>query len=560
MSTGRLDPAERARALDRMQAGELDVLVVGGGVTGAGAALDAATRGLTVGLLERRDWAAGTSSRSSRLAHGGLRYLEQLEFGLVHEALTERGLLLDKLAPHLARPVPFILPLTRRGWERPYVGAGVALYDVLSRVSRKGGALPGHRHLSKRATARLAPGLDPDSYTGAIAYFDAQIDDARHTVAVVRTAVAHGALAASGVEVTGFLRDGDRVVGVTALDRETGQELTVHARVVAGATGVWTDQTRALLGEDDTAAQAHPVRPSKGVHLVVPRAAIDLSTALIARTPSSVLFLLPWGQTWLVGTTDTPWDGDLDEPSATAADVQYLLDQANHWLVRPLTHDDVIGVYAGLRPLLVADQHLDPEETAKLSREHAVTSAAPGLVQIAGGKYTTYRVMAKDVIDAAVAHLPFPVPPSRTESVLLAGAEGFDEVWQGRDFLAAEAGLTGAEIRRLLHRYGSDVRDVLALVDAEPELGERLHPDAPVLRAEVRYAATHEGAQHLDDVLVRRTHLSLVTKDAGDSVALDAARILAPVLGWDDDRIAAEVAAYRAAVPRVPAAPVEAGS
>ncbi len=558
MSTGRLDPTERARALDRLQAGELDVLVVGGGVTGAGAALDAATRGLTVGLLEQRDWAAGTSSRSSRLAHGGLRYLEQLEFGLVHEALTERGLLLDKLAPHLARPVPFILPLTRRGWERPYVGAGVALYDVLSRVSRKGGALPGHRHLSKRATARLAPGLDPDSYTGAIAYFDAQIDDARHTVAVVRTAVAHGALAASGVEVTGFLRDGDRVVGVEAEDHETGARLTVHARVVVGATGVWTDRTRALLGE--AAADAHPVRPSKGVHLVVPRTAIDLTTALITRTPSSVLFLLPWGQTWLVGTTDTPWDGDLDEPAATAEDVQYLLDQANRWLVRPLTHDDVIGVYAGLRPLLVADQHLDPEQTAKLSREHAVTSPAPGLVQIAGGKYTTYRVMAKDVVDAATEHLPFEVPACRTESVPLAGAEGFDELWQGRDFLAAEAGLTGAETRRLLHRYGADVRDVLALVDEEPELGGRLHPDAAVLRAEVRYAATHEGARHLDDVLVRRTHLALVTRDAGDSVALEAARVVAPVLGWDDERVEAEVAAYRAAVPRVPAAPAEAGS
>ncbi len=558
MSTGRLDPTERARALDRLQAGELDVLVVGGGVTGAGAALDAATRGLTVGLLEQRDWAAGTSSRSSRLAHGGLRYLEQLEFGLVHEALTERGLLLDKLAPHLARPVPFILPLTRRGWERPYVGAGVALYDVLSRVSRKGGALPGHRHLSKRATARLAPGLDPDSYTGAIAYFDAQIDDARHTVAVVRTAVAHGALAASGVEVTGFLRDGDRVVGVEAEDHETGARLTVHARVVVGATGVWTDRTRALLGE--AAADAHPVRPSKGVHLVVPRTAIDLTTALITRTPSSVLFLLPWGQTWLVGTTDTPWDGDLDEPTATAEDVQYLLDQANRWLVRPLTHDDVIGVYAGLRPLLVADQHLDPEQTAKLSREHAVTSPAPGLVQIAGGKYTTYRVMAKDVVDAATEHLPFEVPACRTESVPLAGAEGFDELWQGRDFLTAEAGLTGAETRRLLHRYGADVRDVLALVDEEPELGGRLHPDAAVLRAEVRYAATHEGARHLDDVLVRRTHLALVTRDAGDSVALEAARIVAPVLGWDDERVEAEVAAYRAAVPRVPAAPAEAGS
>ena len=266
MSAGRLDRAERARALSRLTEETLDVLVIGGGVVGAGAALDAASRGLTVGLLERRDWASGTSSRSSRLAHGGLRYLEQLEFGLVHQALTERGLLLDKLAPHLVRPVPFLLPLTHRGWERPYVGTGVALYDMLSRVSRKGGALPSHRHLSRKATARLGP-ADPTAYTGAIGFFDAQIDDARHTLAVVRTAAAHGALVASQVEVTGFLRDGNTVAGVEALDRDTGQTVRIRARVVAGATGVWTSDTGALLGEEqtDAAARTASVLPSKGV-------------------------------------------------------------------------------------------------------------------------------------------------------------------------------------------------------------------------------------------------------------------------------------------------------
>ena len=284
MSAGRLDRAERARALSRLTEETLDILVVGGGVVGAGAALDAASRGLTVGLLERRDWASGTSSRSSRLAHGGLRYLEQLEFGLVHQALTERGLLLDKLAPHLVRPVPFLLPLTHRGWERPYVGTGVALYDMLSRVSRKGGALPSHRHLSRKATARLGPGLIPTAYTGAIGFFDAQIDDARHTLAVVRTAAAHGALVAPQVEVTGFLRDGNTVVGVEALDRDTGQTVRIRARVVAGATGVWTSDTRALLGEEptDAAARTASVLPSKGVHLIVPRSSIVF---VVSNTP-----------------------------------------------------------------------------------------------------------------------------------------------------------------------------------------------------------------------------------------------------------------------------------
>lgn len=549
MTTGRLDPIERARALDRMTAGVLDVLVVGGGVVGAGAALDAATRGLATGLLEKRDWASGTSSRSSRLAHGGLRYLEQLEFGLVHEALTERGLLLDRLAPHLVRPVPFILPLTRRGWERGYVGAGVALYDALSRVTRRGGVLPGHRHLSKRATAALAPALDPETYTGAIAYFDAQIDDARHTMAVVRTAATHGALTASRVEVVGFLREGDRVVGVRVVDHESGAHLEIRAHAVAGATGVWTEQTRGLLeGVPDGGT---PVVPSKGVHLVVPRAAIDMNAALITRTPTSVLFLLPWGQNWLVGTTDTEWDGDKDDPVPTADDVAYLIGQANRWLTRPLTHDDVVGVFAGLRPL-VAESGEEPTETAKISREHVVTRPAPGLVQIAGGKYTTYRVMARDLVDATAEDLPFDIPASRTENVLIAGADGFAEAWQAREFLAAEFALSEPEIRRLLRRYGADTQEVLDLVADDPSLGHRLHPDAPLLRAEIVYAASHEGALHLEDVLVRRSRLALVTRDGARSVAAEAASLLAPVLGWDADRCAAEAAAFAEVAPVVP--------
>ena len=548
MSAGRLDPAERTRAINRLAEETVDVLVVGGGVVGAGAALDAASRGLTVGLLERRDWASGTSSRSSRLAHGGLRYLEQLEFGLVHQALTERGLLLDRLAPHLVRPVPFMLPLTHRGWERPYVGTGVALYDVLSRVSRKGGALPSHRHLSRKATARLGPGLAPEAYTGAIGFFDAQIDDARHTLAAVRTAVAHGALAASRVEVTGFLRDGERVVGVEALDHESGRRIEVRARVVAGATGVWSVDTAGMLGAEPAAKK---VSPSKGVHVIVPRSAIALHTALIARTRSSVLFLLPWGQTWLVGTTDTPWDGDRDEPTVTAQDVDYLLEEANRWLVRPLTREDVVSVYAGLRPLL-ADAE-GSTETAKLSREHAVTRPAPGLVQIAGGKYTTYRVMARDLVDVAAADLPFAVPPSRTEEVLLVGAEGFAARWESRLVDGAALGVAEAQIGRLLRRYGADVAEVFDAAAADPHSMEPIHPDAPVLRAEIQYAASHEGALRLEDVLLRRTRLAFVTRDGARSVAADVAGIVAPLLGWDEQRSREEVEAFLEVSPRVPA-------
>ena len=559
MTGFRLGPDDRAESLARLGSEQLDVLVIGGGVVGAGAALDAATRGLSVGLLEMRDWASGTSSRSSRLAHGGLRYLEQLEFGLVREALAERGLLLERLAPHLVRPVPFLLPLTHRGWERPYLGAGVALYDALSRISRKGTALRGHRHLSRTSVQRLAPGLDPEIVVGAIGFHDAQIDDVRHTLAVVRTAASRGAMTASRVEVTGLLRargDGEdadgRVVGASVLDHESGRSITVRARAVLAATGVWGDQVDRWLGR----ASAAPVVPSMGVHLVVSRSAIDLRTAVIARTPSSVLFLLPWGGHWLVGTTDTPWDGERAEPRASAEDVAYLLDQANRWLTRPLTMADIIGVYAGLRPLVAADlAGTGAAETTKISREHLVSRPVPGLVAVAGGKYTTYRVMAADAVDAVADELSEPVPPSRTEHVPLAGALGYAEVWAGRQDLATGAGLDLTTIEHLLGRHGVLTREVLDLVAARPELGRRLHPQAPYLAAEIVHAATHEDARHLDDVLVRRTRLALETSDGAHSVAMAAARLVAPTLGWDDAAIDAEVAVFVAAgYGRLPAA------
>jgi glycerol-3-phosphate dehydrogenase len=534
----RLGVDDRSDSLRRLATETMDVVVVGGGVVGAGAALDAASRGLTVALLERDDWASGTSSRSSRLAHGGLRYLEQFEFGLVREALGERGLLLERLAPHLVTPVPFILPLTR-GWERPYLGAGVALYDALSRISRSGAPLRGHRHLSRRGVQRLSPGLATDQITGAIGFYDAQIDDARHTLAVVRTAAARGVLPVSGLEVTGVLRDGEQVVGVVGTDRESGQPVQVRARVVVVAAGVWSDQVSGWLDRPAPAA----VVPSIGVHLVVPRSTLDLGTAVIARTPTSVLFMLPWGEHWLVGTTDTEWTGDRDDPRAVPQDVDYLLEQANRWLVRPLSHEDVVGVYAGLRPL-VATTGDDQGETAKISREHVVGKPAPGLVTVTGGKYTTYRVMAADAVDAAVKELPEPVPPSRTQFVPLAGAGGFRDLWAEREAVAAKAGLDLQTVSHLLRRHGSLVYEVLDLIEQAPELADRVHPEAPYLAAEVLHAATHEDARHLDDILVRRTRLALETRDGARSVAERVAAGVAPVLGWDHDQQVAEVQAF----------------
>jgi len=525
MTSGRLNREQRRRDLDELSRGIVDVLVIGGGVVGAGSALDAASRGLTVGLLEQDDWAAGTSSRSSRLAHGGLRYLEQLEFGLVHEALTERGLLLDRLAPHLVHPVRFVFPLSTQ-WERPYVGAGVALYDMLARFGTRAGSLPGHRHLSRRATLRLVPGLDEDAFSGAVTFFDAQINDARHTLATVRTAAAHGAQVVSRACVESLTRDGDTVTGATVLDRETGRRATVRARVVVAALGVWSGGVDAWLQRE----ARRSVTPSKGAHILVERGAIASHSAVIARTASSVLFLLPWGNHWLIGTTDTPWTKSSDTFSDIAADedeIEYLLQQANRWLARPLQRGDVVSSYAGLRPL-VADPDVVNDSTAKVSREHLVEAPAPGLVSITGGKYTTYRVMAADAVDAAVRQLPpeLDVGPSRTSGVPLVGASDFFAAWEERAAVAAGAGLAVPVLSRLLRRHGDQVDDVLRLIRDDPSLADPLG-GSRYLRAEVVVAASSEGAMTVDDVLTRRTRLAQETRDGGAAVADTVADLMA---------------------------------
>jgi glycerol-3-phosphate dehydrogenase len=539
MST-RLTIAARDRAIRGMQGTELDVLVVGGGVVGAGAALDAASRGLTTAIVDARDWASGTSSRSSKLIHGGLRYLEMLDFGLVREALRERALLIGHLAPHLVRPVPFLYPLAHRGWERPYVGAGVLLYDTMGSLTGPSRGLPMHRHLSKRAALLEAPCLRPDALTGAIRYWDAQVDDARHTLTVVRTAVAYGALAANRTRVTRYVRDGDRVVGADLVDMETGDAFTVRARQVVNATGVWTDEVQRLAATRTDLR----VRASKGVHLVVPRERLDLLSGLILRTESSVLFIIPWGRFWIIGTTDTDWHLDLAHPAASAHDIDYLLTQVNSVVRTPLSRDDVVGVYAGLRPLLSGTA----ESTAKLSREHVVGRPAPGLVVIAGGKYTTYRLMAKDAVDQAVLGLGRDVPPSCTEDVPLLGAHGWAAVQNRRDQYAHQYGLNVNQIDRLLHRYGNLIEEVLAPLAGDPGLAAALPGTPDYLRAEALYAATSEGALHLEDVLTRRTRVSIETWDRGAAAAPVVAELVGPILGWDRQRQEAEVEKYQARV------------
>ncbi|MEU2546485.1 glycerol-3-phosphate dehydrogenase/oxidase [Streptomyces roseolus] len=546
MRTATLGPAERAAALAAMAERELDVLVVGGGVVGAGTALDAVTRGLSTGIVEARDWASGTSSRSSKLIHGGLRYLEMLDFALVREALKERGLLLERLAPHLVKPVPFLYPLQHRGWERLYAGSGVALYDAMSVSSGHGRGLPAHRHLSRKGALRVAPCLRRDALTGALQYYDAQMDDARFVLTLVRTAASYGALAAARARVTGFLREGERVVGARVQDVETGGEYVIRAKQIVNATGVWTDDTQALIGER---GQFH-VRASKGIHLVVPKDRIHSTTGLILRTEKSVLFVIPWGRHWIIGTTDTDWDLDKAHPAASSADIDYLLEHVNTVLATPLSRDDVQGVYAGLRPLLAGES----DATSKLSREHTVAHPVPGLVVVAGGKYTTYRVMAKDAVDEAVHGLGLGASPARsawggvapcvTEDTPLLGAEGYRALWNARARIAARTGLHVVRIEHLLNRYGSLAEEVLALVAEDPSLGEPLAAADDYLRAEVVYAASHEGARHLDDVLTRRTRVSIETFDRGTRSAREAAGLMAPVLGWDEGQIEREVEHY----------------
>lgn len=538
-----LDADQRADALEQLGAGELDVLVVGGGIVGVGAALDAVTRGLRVGLVEQRDLASGTSSRSSKLVHGGLRYLEMFDFALVKEALEERGLLLTRLAPHLVRPVPFLYPL-EHAWERPYVGAGVALYDGMAMTGKYDMGVPKHKHVFRKQLARMAPDIRTDDLHGAIRYYDCQVDDARLVMTIARTAANNGAHVATRTKVTGFLRsaDGERVVGVSARDLEGQRDLEIRAKVVINAAGVWTDEVQELLG-----GQAQlDVDASKGIHLVIPRERIRSECGFITKTEKSVLFVIPWDQFWIIGTTDTPWDFDLAHPAASRADIDYLLGHANRLLKDPLDHRDVIGVWAGLRPLLKAVKKQGESnggETTKLSREHTVANPVPGLVLVAGGKLTTYRVMAKDAVDHAIRDFEA-TPASITDRVPLMGAWGYETRSNQRVALSRSSGLDIGVVDHLLGRYGGLVDEVLALIDRRPDLGDPLPGAEHYLRAEVLYAVTHEGARHLDDVLARRTRVSIETFDRGVASARPAAELMAEALGWDADQLEDEVDHY----------------
>ena len=553
----RLTREQRATALEEMSGAEgLDVLVVGGGITGAGIALDAAARGLRTGIVEMGDWASGTSTWSSKLIHGGLRYLYQLDFALVREALSERGRLLQTTAPHLVKAQPFLWPL-KHHYERSYSAVGVGMYDALALAGARGHrTVPIQKHLGRKGVRALAPALDPSGLVGAIRFYDARVDDARLVIDLIRTAVGLGALAASRTKVTGFLKSAHgAVTGAAVTDLATGATHEIRARRTINATGVWTEATQDLA----TSTGGLKVLTSKGIHIVVPKEAIDAETGIFLRTEKSVLFIIPWPRYWVIGTTDTPWTEDVSKPVATAADVDYLLEHANEVLSRPLRRSDIIGVYAGLRPLLQPQLKPGAEAAStKVSREHTVTRVAPGLTAIAGGKLTTYRVMAADAVDHALGEALARAHPCVTADLPLVGAAGYRALAAQAGAIARERGWTLDRVTHLLDRYGDELPALLASIDDDPSLARPLGEAPAFLRAEVAWAVTHEGAAHLDDVLLRRVRLDIERRDRGLGAAEEVLEVMAPLLEWSDDDVAAEREAYAERVAQIAAAEAEA--
>ncbi len=413
------------------------------------------------------------------------------------------------------------------------MAAGIAISDGLAKLGHS--TLPRQWHLGRRDLKRIFPGIKTKEFVGGIRYYDAGTDDARLVLAIARTAADRGARILSSARVTGLGRDSrGRVNAVETTCLESGRRFSVGASVVINATGVWTDATEMLVGDAETEVTA-----SKGIHVVVPRSAIDSTVGFITKTKTSVLFLVPHGEFWIIGTTDTPWELDLAHPAASESDIQYVLGEANRILERQLTPEDVIGVFAGLRPLVTGNA----KSTAKLSREHSITEPVPGLVTIAGGKLTTYRVMAEDTVDRACESAGIDVPSTRTDQIPLVGATGYSTMNRNRADLAQQLDVSEVELRRLLRRYGTETTTILKLAKSDPELGERL-PSGPYLGAEAHFAVTHEAALHLDDVLTRRTRLSIECEDRGIKAAPVVARIMAGVLGWDEDTIVNEIDHY----------------
>ncbi len=525
--------AARQENIDRLVQEEFDLLVIGGGITGVAVARDAGLRGFHTALVEKGDFGSGTSSRSTRLIHAGIRYLEYGEFKLVFDASNERRLM-RKIAPRLVRPLPFLYPVYRGQKPAPWkLHAGMMLYDALSLFRN----VQNHRWLSPSEVQRREPLVAGRGLLNAGRYYDAQVNDARLTLTTAKSAHLHGAVMVNHARVTGLMKAGGRIVGARVVDELSGQEIEVRARVVVNATGVWTDD---ILGLDERGGNPM-IRPTKGIHLLIPRARLQSQHAIIFPVPSDGrhIFLIPWGDFALIGTTDTDYQDDLDNPAATLDDVEYLLGAVRHTFPgAQIGHSDVISTFAGLRPLVSA-----PGNPSALSREHVILENRSGLITIAGGKLTTHRLMGKQLTDRIQKRL----------------AEEFGV--QAASECRTKEPLEGAQIERLrvsgadepvgkylADTYGSDATWVLAYAEENPSLGEHIVQELPYLMAEPLYGIQHEMALTLCDVLIRRTHVIYEARDGGLGRARAVAELMAPRLGWDEVEVERQVADYAAQV------------
>ncbi len=539
---------DRRKRWEDLSSSRFDLLVVGGGITGAGVALDAASRGLRTALVEREDFASGTSSKSSKLVHGGVRYLRQAQFGLVHEALGERKRLLRN-APHLVRPLPFLFPTVaahrrHRGRARLLGLAariGLGVYDLMG-----GRALHRTRKVSLDEAVTMMPSLDIERVTSAFCYYDAHTDDARLTLAVARTAAEeYGATLMNYAEVTNFLRDQERASGIEIRDRHGDLgACTVKADMIVNATGVWADEVRSLVDGENPES----IRPAKGVHLSVPATRLPIDTAAVLGVAGDdrIIFVIRWGAHTYIGTTDTDYEGSLDDPACTPEDVRYLLEAVNAVVTEPLSAADVTGTWAGLRPLVRTGKGAT---TDQLSRKHAVIVGRSGVVTVTGGKMTTYRRMAADAVDAALrttsrgGRRGVGRMRSRTAALSLIGsptspAAASSATSSSDDTAASESPDTLADT------YGTEAERVAALIADDPTLGEPLVPGLPYLRAQAVHAVRHEYALTLEDVLSRRTRALLLDAEPTAAAAPDVAALIAPELGWDDEETRRQVESF----------------
>ena len=545
-----LAAAARTAYVERLDQEQFDVLVIGGGITGAGVALDAAARGYRVALVEKADFASGTSSKSTKLAHGGIRYLPQFDFAMIREGVIERGLMV-RHAPFLVRPLPFVIPVYEHmPWPsslpvRPPTDFGLALvldiglwmYDLMAGRLNIGR----HKRISAEETLRRVPKLRHAGLKKALLYYDAQTNDAQLTVTVLRTAAQFGAVVTNYTQVTGFTRANGKLNGAVVCDVLTGQEVTVSARHIINATGVFAEQVAALTGDESKAT----VEPSKGIHLVVARERLRISNTAVVLPETEdgrILYIIPWSARAIIGTTDTG-TGDLDDPQASPADIAYLLKHVNKYLEADLTDDDILSVYAGYRPLVKSRG----ARAAELSRTHVVLQEVNGMVTIVGGKLTTYRRMAQDTVDVLSKRDGMPTSHP-TQKLLLSGAIGWRSTRHAIEARGQQLELAQDSIEHLAFTFGSNAHAVLDLIEKDERLGKRLLSDLPYLLAEVVYACQAEMAMTLEDVLARRTRIILEDADRGAGIAPEVAALMADELGWSSDYTRAQVEKYRALV------------